>query len=88
MDVVLCYKSPYISIHLDTECASRPLWYQRMVDKEFLEILQFSKSGYLKVTDTSGSCFSELRVSVGVDQIVYCVHRQALFSSLQVTKNA
>lgn len=66
------------SIHLDTERASRPLWYQGMVDKEFLEILQFSKSSYLKVTDTYlkvtdtiGSCFTELRVSAGVGQIVY-----------------
>lgn len=34
----------------------------------------------------SGSCFTELRVSAGVDQTVYCVHRQAPFSRLQVTK--
>lgn len=79
---------PMTSIHLDTERASRPLWYQGMVDKEFLEIPQFSKSGYLKVTDTSGSCFTELRVSAGAGQTVYCVHRQAPFSRLQVTKNA
>lgn len=77
--MLFCVTSvPMTSIHLDTERASRPLWYQGMADKEFLEILQFSKSGYLKVTDTYlkvtdtiGSCFTELRVSAGVGQIVY-----------------